>query len=130
MQTDRRGHFKFFKKVKMKIYGIPNCNTMTKAMDWLTENNVEFEFHDYKKIGISKIRLEEWSLAVGWEELINKKGTTWRMLNPDAQKKISNKKVAFDLMIDKPSIIKRPVIEFNDTIVVGFDEEVYKQFLA
>lgn len=103
---------------------------MTKAMDWLTENNVEFEFHDYKKIGISKIRLEEWSLAVGWEELINKKGTTWRMLNPDAQKKISNKKVAFDLMIDKPSIIKRPVIEFNDTIVVGFDEEVYKQFLT
>lgn len=114
----------------MKIYGIPNCNTMKKAMDWLTENNVEFEFHDYKKIGISKIRLEEWSLAVGWEGLINKKGTTWRMLNPDAQKKISNKKAAFDLMIDKPSIIKRPVIEFNDTIVVGFDEEVYQQFLV
>ena len=114
----------------MKIYGIPNCNTMQKAMDWLDEHKIVYEFVDYKKVGISKIRLEEWSLTTGWEPLLNKKGTTWRTLTPEVQKKISNKKAAFELMIDKTAIIKRPVIEFGEKIIIGFDEEEYKQFLV
>ena len=113
----------------MKVYGIPNCNTVKKAFDWFKTNENEFEFHDYKKKGITKEKLEEWTKKVGWEKLVNKKGTTWRALPPEQQQKITSEKAAIELMIEKPSIIKRPVIETQGKLIVGFDEEEYRKGL-
>ena len=109
----------------MKVYGIPNCNTVKKATEWLRNNQNTFEFHDYKKKGITAEKLIEWSKEVGWEKLVNKKGTTWRALPTEEQQKITNETAAVELMIAKPSVIKRPVIETGEKLVVGFDEEEY-----
>lgn len=109
----------------MKVYGILNCNTVKKALDWLKLYNQDFEFHDYKKKGISEEKLHEWCHVVGWEKLVNKKGTTWRMLPRDQQQNIADEKAAIELMIKKPSVIKRPIIETGDKLIVGFDEEEY-----
>lgn len=109
----------------MKVYGITNCNTVKKAVDWLKNNDNEFEFHDYKKKGITKEKLQEWLKEVGWEKLVNRKGTTWRTLTAEQQQKVTNEKAAIELMMEKPSVIKRPVIETNGKLIVGFDEEAY-----
>ncbi len=109
----------------MKVYGIPNCNTVKKAQDWLKSTNNDVEFYDYKKKGITKEKLQQWSKEVGWEKIVNKKGTTWRSLSEDQQQKITDEKAAIELMIEKPSIIKRPVIEGGKKLVVGFEEEEY-----
>jgi arsenate reductase len=113
----------------MKVYGITNCNTVKKAIGWLKENEAEFEFHDYKKKGITKEKLKEWSKVVGWEKLVNKKGTTWRALTTEQQQGVTNEKTAIQLMIEKPSVIKRPVIETDGKLVLGFDEEEYQRDL-
>ena len=113
----------------MKVYGIPNCNTVKKAIDWLKGTEHEFEFHDYKKKGITPEKLKQWTKEVGWEKLVNKKGTTWRSLSEDQQEKITNEEAAIELMIEKPSVIKRPVIEDGKKLLVGFDEEDYAKRL-
>lgn len=113
----------------MKVYGIPNCSTVKKALDWLKNNETQFEFHDYKKQGITKDKLKEWSKQVGWEKLLNKKGTTWRALSPEEQQKVTNQKAAIEVMIGKPSIIKRPVIEADGKLIVGFDDAEYSRDL-
>lgn len=111
----------------MVVYGIKNCNTVKSAVDWLKKNNFEFEFHDYKSKGITASKLKEWSKQVGWESLVNKRGTTWRQLDEATQKKVTNEKAAIDLMIEKTSVIKRPLIEENGVVVaLGFDEANYK----
>ncbi len=113
----------------MIVYGIPNCNTVKKALGWLKQHQVDFEFHDYKKKGITMTKLEEWAAMVGWEALINKKGTTWRQLPPNVQQSIVNKEAAFQLIMEKPSVTKRPILESNNKILIGFDEEAFKAFL-
>ena len=111
----------------MTLYGIKNCNTVKSAIDWLKKNNVDFEFHDYKSKGITASKLKEWSKQVGWESLVNKRGTTWRQLDEATQKKVTSEKTAIDLMMEKTSVIKRPLIEDNGKVVaLGFDEEEYK----
>ena len=114
----------------MKLYGIPNCNTVKKAIDWLKANNISFEFHDYKKLGISREKLQQWTAGVGWEKLVNKKGTTWRTLSTDEQTAIKNEKTAIALMMDKNSVIKRPVIETGKQLLVGFVEAEYKHIFS
>lgn len=109
----------------MKVYGIPNCNTVKKATEWLKTHENSFEFHDYKKKGVSAEKLKEWSEEVGWEKLLNKKGTTWRTLPVEEQQKVIDEKSAIELMITKPSVIKRPVIETGEKLIIGFDEEEY-----
>ena len=112
------------------VYAIPNCNTVKKALDWLQKNKIVYEFHDYKKKGITATVLTNWCKQVGWEALINKKGATWRQLTPDIQASISTQKAAIALMIEKTSIIKRPLIEENGKILaLGFDETEYKKAL-
>ena len=111
----------------MKVYGIPNCNTVKKGLDWLKENQVEYEFHDFKKKGITKEKLQQWTKVSGWEKLLNKKGTTWRSLPPEEQQKITDEMSAIELMIEKPSIIKRPVVEKGRKLLVGFDEILYRE---
>lgn len=109
------------------IYGIKNCNTLKKALDWLNENNKPYTFHDFKKEGVSAEKLASWAEKVNWEQLVNKKGTTWRALEENEQKKAGSKDGAFAIMQEKTSVIKRPVIEVNGKILLGFDEEVYKE---
>jgi arsenate reductase (glutaredoxin) len=115
----------------MIIYGIKNCNTVKSAINWLSKNKVEFEFHDYKKLGITKEKLSEWCRQVGWESLVNKRGTTWRQLDDADQKKITNEKSAIALMMEKTSVIKRPLIEKNGKVLMlGFDETEYSKKLS
>jgi arsenate reductase len=111
----------------MIVYGIKNCNTVKNALDWLKKNKVEFEFHDYKKSGVTASKLADWSKQVGWESLVNKRGTTWRQLDEAIQNKITNEKAAIALMVEKTSVIKRPLIEDNGKVLIlGFDEAQYK----
>ncbi len=111
----------------MIVYGIPNCNTVKKAQDWLKQNNVDYTFHDFKKAGITEAKLKEWSKRLGWQALVNKKGTTWRQLDPKVQQNIVDETSAIALMLEKSSVIKRPVVETAKKIVLGFDEGVYQQ---
>jgi arsenate reductase (glutaredoxin) len=114
----------------MIVYGIKNCNTVKSAIDWLNKNKVDFEFHDYKKSGISEAKLSEWCKQVGWENLVNKRGTTWRQLDEAIQKKVTNEKSAIALMIGKTSVIKRPLIEKNGKVfLLGFDDAEYRKKL-
>ena len=106
------------------IYGIRNCETMKKARAWLAEHDVAADFHDYKTAGIDRSRLEGWAKAVGWEALLNRAGTTFRKL-PEADKAGIDEKKAIALMLAQPSMIKRPVLEIGDRILVGFKPDVY-----
>jgi Spx/MgsR family transcriptional regulator len=114
----------------MIVYGIKNCNTVKSALDWLKKHKVEFEFHDYKKEGITAPELSEWCKQVGWESLVNKRGTTWRQLEETVQKKVTNEKAAIALMLEKTSVIKRPLIEEKGKVILlGFDEAAYAKKL-
>jgi arsenate reductase (glutaredoxin) len=114
----------------MIVYGIKNCNTVKSAIEWLNKNKVEFEFHDYKKSGITAAKLTEWCKQVGWESLVNKRGTTWRELNEADQKKVVNEKSAIALMLEKTSVIKRSLIEEDGKVLLlGFDENAFKKVL-
>ena len=107
------------------IYGIKNCDTMKKARAWLDTAGVAYSFHDYKAAGIDKAHLERWSKDVGWETLLNRAGTTFRKL-PDTDKDGLTAAKAIKLMIEQPSMIKRPVLEAGKTLLVGFKPEDYK----
>ncbi len=112
------------------IYGIPNCDTMKKAMTWLNAHQVAFVFHDYKKLGITGSKLKEWCKSAGWETLLNRKGTTWRALNASEQERIITEKAAIQLMTEHTSAIKRPVLEKDGKLVaVGFNEAQYEKLL-
>lgn len=112
------------------VYAIPNCNTVKKALDWLKANKVAYEFHDYKKKGITATQLTAWSKQIGWDALINKKGTTWKQLPKELQETITNQKVAIALMMGKTSVIRRPLIEEDGKVlVIGFEETEYKKAL-
>ena len=122
--------YKVIQMSELKVYAIPNCNTVKKALDWLKAKKVAYVFHDYKKPGITNTLLTDWCKQVGWEALVNKKGATWRLLPPNEQAKITTQKAAIDLMIEKTSIIKRPLITLNDKVILlGFEETEYKKAL-
>lgn len=110
----------------MKLYGIPNCSTVKKARAWLEKNKIPYEFHDYKKQGVDAAKLEKWVQKHGWEEILNKKGMTWRNL-PENQKTNITLAKAIKIMIANPSIIKRPIVEKGQKRVIGFDETEYKK---
>jgi len=109
----------------MILYGIRNCDTVKKARAWLDQRGVEYRFHDYKVSGIDMARLDRWCSEVGWEALLNRAGTTFRKL-ADSQKENLNQEKAVALMLAQPSVIKRPVVELNGKLVVGFKPELYK----
>ena len=111
------------------IYGIKNCETMKKARAWLDGAGVEYDFHDYKSAGIDRDRLAKWSKQVGWERLLNRAGMTFRKL-PEADKTGLNEKKAISLMLAKPSMIKRPVLDVDGGLLVGFKPDEYKRTLA
>lgn len=113
----------------MKVYGITNCNTVKKALDWLKANNVAYEFHDFKKLGVSAEKLNEWDKKAGYEKFMNKQGLTWKQLAPTVKESIKTKDDALQLLQQKTSMIKRPVIEKGDFLFFGFDEVVYAREL-
>jgi arsenate reductase len=110
--------------MKTTIYGIRNCDTMKKARAWLDKKGVAYDFHDYKAAGIDRAKLEGWAKVVGWEVLLNRAGTTFRKLPDDAKQHIDERK-AVKLMLEQPSMIKRPVLEQGKTLLVGFSIERY-----
>jgi arsenate reductase len=115
--------------MKVTIYGIKNCDTMKKARAWLDAHKVAHAFHDYKASGIERASLERWAKSVGWEVLLNRAGTTFRAL-PDAKKEGLNEKAAIALMLEQPSMIKRPVLEVGAKLLVGFKPEIYAAAFA
>lgn len=111
------------------LFGIPNCDTVKKARVWLGENGVEYLFHDYKKAGIDRARLEGWVAEHGWETILNRAGTTFRAL-PDADKAGLDADRAVALMLAQPSMIKRPVLDLGGRTLVGFKPDRYLEVLA
>jgi arsenate reductase len=111
------------------IYGIKSCDTMKKARDWLAAHHVDAAFHDYKASGIDEAHLKAWSGKVGWEVLLNRSGTTFKNL-PDDKKQGLDEAKAIALMIEQPSMIKRPVLDLGDRILVGFKPEAYAAAFA
>jgi arsenate reductase len=107
------------------VYGIKNCDTMKKARRWLESKKVAYRFHDYKAAGIDKAVLEGWVKKVGWQVLFNRAGTTFRKLS-DADKEDMTERKAVALMLAQPSLIKRPVLDADDKLTVGFKPEEYK----
>jgi len=107
------------------IYGIRNCDTMKKARAWLDTKGVACDFHDYKTAGVEPGRLESWVRKVGWEVLLNRAGTTFRKL-PEKDKEGLTEAKAIALMVAQPSMIKRPVLETGDRLLVGFKPEQYE----
>ncbi|MFD2569473.1 ArsC family reductase [Spirosoma soli] len=106
------------------LYAIPNCDTVKKARTWLAERGVDYQFHDYKKQGINRQTIERWLTQKPWEELVNRAGTTWKKL-PDAEKP-TDAEGAITLMLDKPSVVRRPLIESDGQIVaLGFKADDY-----
>ena len=108
------------------LFGIPNCDTVKKARVWLTAQGIDYQFHDFKKQGVPPERLTEWINAVGWEKLLNRKGTMWRSLDEATQATAVDAESAAKLLILNASLIKRPVVEWADLpsatdISVGFD---------
>lgn len=104
------------------LYGITNCDTVKKARSWLAGAGVAHHFHDLRKDGVPPDHLERWLQAAGWERLLNRKGTTWRHLDPAAQSQAGNEAGARALMLAQPSVIKRPVVEWPDgSVTVGFE---------
>lgn len=111
------------------VYGIPNCDTVKKALTWLDAHKIPYTFHNYKKQGITAAKLKNWGSQIGWEALLNRKGTTWRKLDPEVQASITSEKAAIQLLTDNTSAIKRPLIENPDGKVtaLGFDPANYEQ---
>jgi Spx/MgsR family transcriptional regulator len=110
------------------LYGIPNCDTVKKARAWLTEHAVPYQFHDFKKQGVPPAQLDAWLQAVGWETLVNRKGTMWRKLDAAVQAAVVDAASARALVLTQASIIKRPVVVWPDgSVTVGFKPEAFAQ---
>jgi arsenate reductase len=111
----------------MKVYGITNCDTVKKALTWLKDNNVPYEFHDFKKLGISAEKLYEWNAKADYEKFMNRNGLTYKQLDPQVKESIKTAGDALQLLQQKTSMIKRPVIEDGGFLFFGCDEAAYTQ---
>ena len=111
------------------LYGISSCDTIMKARKWLEQRGVQYTFHDYKKSGVTKDMLTNWALELGdWEPLLNRRGTTFRKL-PEIVRDNVNENSALQIMVENPSVIKRPVLEYDGGVMVGFKSTDYEAAL-
>ena len=113
----------------LTLYGIPNCDTVKKARVWLEAQGLSYIFHDYKKLGADAHKLQSWCAALGWEQVLNRAGTTFRKL-PDADKAGLDQARAIALMCDQPSMIKRPILEHPNGVLAGFKPELWSGVLG
>ena len=111
------------------LYGIKNCDTIKKARRWLENADIDYHFHDYRKDGLTAEQLEQWTRELGWESLLNRRGTTWRKL-PDKQKSSIDATSALALMLEQPGMIKRPLLDTGNSKLLGFSEDLYKTTFA
>jgi len=107
------------------LFGIKNCDTIKKARNWLSEHDIEFQFHDYRTDGLEQSQLEQWCQELGWEQLLNRRGTTWRKL-PDEIKDTIDENSAIALMLEQPAMIKRPLLESGTQRLLGFKATEYE----
>lgn len=116
----------------LTLYGIPNCNQVKNARDWLQQQQIDHVFHDYKKLGVPKERLQAWISHAGLDKILNRKGTTWRTLSAAEQNQCQTVENALPLLLEKPSLIKRPIIENtqHQLLCIGFDRMEYQQKLG
>lgn len=115
----------------MILYGIANCDTVKKARAWLAQNDITVSFHDYKKLGLDAATAQIWLQQVDWQQLINRKGLTWRGLDETRKLQIVDNASALALMLEKTSVIKRPVLVRNATLLhIGFDAESYSKIFT
>ncbi|HVZ42507.1 MAG TPA: ArsC family reductase [Ramlibacter sp.] len=111
------------------LYGITNCDTVKKARAFLSDNGVEYAFHDFRKQGLPEKHLDAWLKAIGWEKLLNRKGTMWRKLDPAEQASVGDAASARKVMLAEPRVIKRPVVEWGPETTVGFDADAWAKRL-
>ena len=115
------------KYTSITLYGIPNCDTVKKARTWLTDQGFEYVFHDFKKQGLPEKSLNHWLTTLGWETVVNRKGTSWRKLSPSEQASVTSAHSAKPFLLANPSLVKRPVIEWQSAtgtdITVGYQPE-------
>lgn len=112
----------------MKLYGIPNCNTVKKARSWLETHGAAYEFHDFKKQGVTSAMLSGWLKQVGWQKLLKKTGPTWGQLPDEVKAGIKDDASALALMLEKPNVIRRPVLECKGKVLAtGFNEADYEK---
>ena len=111
------------------LYGISNCDTIRKARSWLTSHAIEFEFHDYRKQGLDHILLDTMISALGWEAMLNRRGTTWRSL-PDSVREQVDETSAKAVMLENPAIIKRPILAAGQHFHLGFSDQQYQEIFA
>jgi arsenate reductase len=109
------------------LYGIPNCDTVKKARTWLDAHAIKYVFHDFKKSGIQRDLVDTWLRDVAWDTLVNRKGTTWRALTDERKASTVDNATAATLILESPSIVKRPVLHINGATHVGFSEQIYEQ---
>jgi len=107
------------------LFGIKNCDAIKKARNWLSEHDIEFQFHDYRTDGLEQPQLEQWCQELGWEQLLNRRGTTWRKL-PDEIKDAIDEASAIALMLEQPAMIKRPLLESGTQRLLGFKAAEYE----
>lgn len=112
----------------LTLYGIPNCDQVRKARNWLAGHGIEPVFHDFKKAGLSRALVSDWLKTLDWTVLVNRKGTTWRVLSEERRALIFDTEQATLLMLEAPSIVKRPVLQHGQRILVGFDSDLYQSF--
>ena len=113
----------------IKLYGIPNCDTVKKARAWLDGQGVAYDFHDYKKAGVTPAKVKAWCKVLGWETVLNRAGTTFRKLPDDAKAGLDQAK-AVALMVEQPSMIKRPIVEHTGGLLIGFKEAEWEAALG
>lgn len=117
-------------KMNKTLYGIPNCDTVKKARTWLAQNGQQFDFHDFKKQGLDRATAAAWLEQLDWEVLVNRKGTTWRNLPEQRRAAVQGKADALELMLEFPSLVKRPVLAGAGKLAVGFSDAQYRQIFG
>lgn len=115
----------------MKLYGISNCDTVKKSRDWLATHNIAVEFHDFKKYGLDEVTAQNWLQQTNWSKLVNRSGLTWRGLPEERKLAIQSSATALALMLEKTSVIKRPLLEQNGKLLhIGFDAAAYSKIFS
>lgn len=112
----------------LKLYGIKNCDTVKKTRNWLEQNGINYTFHDYRVDGLDLAMLEKFATTLSWEQMLNRRSTSWRQLS-DAEKTDIDKNKAFKLMLTNPTLIKRPVLQTENKMLIGFSVPEYEALL-